>query len=131
MAEANEIFYDEKTGQVVELVQQPVNPDSFQADLDAAQNSVNEAAEGHNLALDALTKAQEHVKATGDNLEAAQEVLAFQEGRKAAYNKALAHGQNATEDGEEADADDLDGSPALSEAVDVPITLATEQEASL
>lgn len=126
MAEANEIYFDEKSGQVVELVQQPVNPDNFQADLDAAQNAVNEANDAHVLALSELEDAQDKVDSTEHNLEDAKELLAFQEGRKAAYDQALATGKAATQSESETDADDLATDAPVSEAVDLPITLATE-----
>lgn len=126
MAEANEIFYDEKTGQVVEFVKQPVNPDNFQTDLDAAQNAVNEAQSAVDASITALNDAQENVDVTEANLEDAKELLAFQEGRKAAYDAALATSSAATTAGETADTEVLAASPEPGEAVDVPITLATE-----
>lgn len=133
--EASQISVD-AAGNIVELVPQAVNEDSFQADLDRAQNAVNASTEAVTTIESAYADAVALVESTSAALEAARtsleadnEELSFQEDRKAAFDQAVSIRNelaSATPEGEFAP--DLAGSNAeadelASESVDIPVSV--------
>lgn len=117
-------------GNVVELVAQPVDENSFQVDLDNAQNAKNDADAAAAIAQEAADSATAVLTAALETQEGAAEELSFQEGRKSAYDEAVRlRGDVASEAPADADASDLgesdaDFSGAPGESTDIPVSIA-------
>lgn len=132
--EASQISVD-ASGNIVELVPQAVNEESFQADLDRAQDAVNAATEAVAAAETVYTEAVALVESSSLALETARtaleadnEELSFQEDRKAAFDQAVAiRSQLAQSSPESEFADDLesgdDTDAASSESIDIPVSV--------